>query len=196
MRVKTLAQKNKMGKSNTTNASTSWVPSEFKQMDHTKAQADGLISDGDQVIFPSTKRIPKPPSGFRVMFLAFLLCGLSFPAHEFLRGLLFTVWSFTSSHQTQFFILLASSPFASLFWGSNPIFFSGNFSFGSALVLLYQKSLSWAGLLFLSVRSLSTWNFRWLPQYKVGGRSGFTSKTRKFLPLTSTTLPLLMPLKI
>jgi hypothetical protein len=35
------------------------------------------------------ERIPKPPSGFRVMFLAFLLCGLSFPAHEFLRGLLF-----------------------------------------------------------------------------------------------------------
>jgi hypothetical protein len=30
-----------------------------------------------------------PTSGFRVMFLAFLLRGLSFPAHKFLRGLLF-----------------------------------------------------------------------------------------------------------
>jgi hypothetical protein len=89
MRVKTLKQKNKMGKNKTTNASTSWVPSEFRQTDLTKAQADGLIADGDQVIFPSTERIPKPPSGFWVMFLAFLLCGLSFPAHEFLRGLLF-----------------------------------------------------------------------------------------------------------
>jgi hypothetical protein len=89
MRVKTLVQKNKMGKSNTANASTSWVPSDFKQKDLTKAQADGLISNDDQVIFPSTERIPKPPSGFRVMFLAFLLRGLSFPAHEFLRGLLF-----------------------------------------------------------------------------------------------------------
>jgi hypothetical protein len=89
MRVKTLAQRNKMGKNNTTNASTSWVPSEFKQTDLTKAQADGLISDGDQVIFPSTECIPKPLSGFQVMFLAFLLRGLSFPAHEFLRGLLF-----------------------------------------------------------------------------------------------------------
>jgi hypothetical protein len=89
MRVKTLAQKNKMGKGNTTNASTSWVPSEFKQTDLTNAQADGLIVDGDQVIFSSTERIPKPPSGFRVMFLAFLLRGLSFPAHEFLHGLLF-----------------------------------------------------------------------------------------------------------
>jgi hypothetical protein len=89
MRVKTLAQKNKMGKSNTANSTTSWVPSDFKQKDLEKAQADGLISDDDQVIFPSTERIPKPLGGFRVMFLAFLLRGLSLPAHEFLRGLLF-----------------------------------------------------------------------------------------------------------
>jgi hypothetical protein len=89
MRVKTLAQKNKMGKSNTANSATSWVPSDFKQKDLDKAQANGLISANDQVIFPSTKHIPKPPSGFRVMFLAFLLRGLSLPAHEFLRGLLF-----------------------------------------------------------------------------------------------------------
>jgi hypothetical protein len=89
MRFKTHAQKNKMGKTNTTNASTNWVPTEFKQTDLDKALADGLIANGDQVIFPSTERIPKPPSGYRVMFLAFLLRGLSFPAHEFLRGLLF-----------------------------------------------------------------------------------------------------------
>jgi hypothetical protein len=89
MLFKTHAQKNKMGKTNTTNASTNWVPTEFKQTDLTKALADGLITDGNQVIFPSTERIPKTPSGFRVMFLAFLLRGLSFPAHEFLRGLLF-----------------------------------------------------------------------------------------------------------
>jgi hypothetical protein len=89
MRVKTLAQKNKMGKSNTANLAISWVPSDFKQKDLERAQADGLISDDDQVTFPSTERIPKPPSGFRVMFLAFLLRGLSFHAHEFLHGLLF-----------------------------------------------------------------------------------------------------------
>jgi hypothetical protein len=196
MRVKILAQKNKMGKSNTTNAPTSWVPSDFKQKDLSKAQADGLISDDDQVIFPSTKRIPKLPSGFRVMFLAFSCAvSLSLPTSSFVGFSLCTVCSFTSSHQTQFFTLLVSLPFVSLFWGSNPIFFSRNFSFGSAPVSLYQKSLSWAGLLFLSVLNLSTWSFSWLPQYKVGGRSGFISKTGKSLPLTSTTLPLLMPLK-
>jgi hypothetical protein len=89
MRFKTRAQKNKMGKTNTTNASTNWVPTEFKQTGLNKALADGLIADDDHVVFPSTKRIPKPPSDYRVMFLAFLLGGLSFPTHEFLRGLLF-----------------------------------------------------------------------------------------------------------
>jgi hypothetical protein len=89
MCIKSLAHKNQMGKKKATNASTSWVPSEFLQIDLTKAQKEGLIAIGDQVIFPSTERIPKPPSGFRVMFLAFLLRSLSFPTQEFLRGLLF-----------------------------------------------------------------------------------------------------------
>jgi hypothetical protein len=89
MRVKTCAQKNKMGKNVAANSATSWVPSVFKQRDLEKAQANGLITADDQVTFPSTERIPKPPSGFRVMFFDFLLRGLSLPAHEFLRGLLF-----------------------------------------------------------------------------------------------------------
>jgi hypothetical protein len=89
MRVKHLVQKNKMTKGKTVNAATSWVPSIFTQKDLNKARADGLISDEDLVIFPSTERIPKPKDGFRVMFFAFLLHGLSLPAHEFLRGLLF-----------------------------------------------------------------------------------------------------------
>jgi hypothetical protein len=89
MRVKSPVHNNQMGKKKATNASTSWVPSEFAQSNLNKAQKDGFIAEGDQVVFPSTERIPKPPSGYRVMFLAFLLRGLSFPAHEFLRGLLF-----------------------------------------------------------------------------------------------------------
>jgi hypothetical protein len=73
MRVKHLAQKNKMGKRNTANFATSWAPSDFKQKDLDKAQADGLISDDNQVTFPSTERIPKPPSAFQVMFFCFSL---------------------------------------------------------------------------------------------------------------------------
>jgi hypothetical protein len=41
------------------------------------------------VIFPGDERVRKPPKGYRVMFLAFLLRGLSFPAHKFLRGIFF-----------------------------------------------------------------------------------------------------------
>jgi hypothetical protein len=47
MRVKTCAQKNKMGKSQTANSATSWVPSDFQQKDLDKARADDLISDDD-----------------------------------------------------------------------------------------------------------------------------------------------------
>jgi hypothetical protein len=54
-----------------------------------KAKADGLISNKDSIIFPITERIPKPPSGYWVMFLAFLFRRLSLPTHEFLRGLIY-----------------------------------------------------------------------------------------------------------
>jgi hypothetical protein len=41
-----------MGKNVAANSATSWVPSVFKQKDLEKAQANGLISVDDQVIFP------------------------------------------------------------------------------------------------------------------------------------------------
>jgi hypothetical protein len=78
-----------MAKKKSANAATGWVPSEFEQANLTKAQKEGFLIEGDQVVFPNSERIPKPPSGYRVMFLAFLLRGLSLPAHEFLHGLLF-----------------------------------------------------------------------------------------------------------
>jgi hypothetical protein len=89
MRVKHLAKKNKMAKGKAMNSATSWVPFALTQKELDKAKADGLVSNKDSIIFPITERIPKPPSGYRVMFLAFLLRGLSLPAHEFLRGLLY-----------------------------------------------------------------------------------------------------------
>jgi hypothetical protein len=88
MRVKHLAKKNKMTKDKA-NSATSWVPSTLTQKELDKAKADGLVSNKDSIIFPITEQIPKPPSGYRVMFLAFLLRGLSLPAHKFLRGLLY-----------------------------------------------------------------------------------------------------------
>jgi hypothetical protein len=108
MRVKTRAQKNKMGKNVTGNSATSWVSSEFKQKDLEKAQANGLISVDDQVTFPSTERIPMPPSGFRVIFLIFsCVVFLSLPTSSFVGFFSSIVCSFTSSHQTQFSTLRA-----------------------------------------------------------------------------------------
>jgi hypothetical protein len=60
MRVKRFAHKNQMAKKKSTNTSTSWVPSEFEQSDLTKAQENRFLIKRDQVIFPSTERIPKP----------------------------------------------------------------------------------------------------------------------------------------
>jgi hypothetical protein len=54
-----------------------------------KAKKEGFLSESAEIIFPRDEAIPAPPTGFRVMFLAFLFRGLSLPAHEFLRGLLF-----------------------------------------------------------------------------------------------------------
>jgi hypothetical protein len=89
MRVKHLASKKTMAKGKTTTSATSWAPSAIAQKEVEKAKTDGLISGNDSIKFPSTERIPQPPSGYRVMFLAFLFRGLSLPAHEFLHGLLF-----------------------------------------------------------------------------------------------------------
>jgi hypothetical protein len=87
--MKHLAAKNTMAKGKTTNSVTSWVPSAIVQKEVEKAKTDSLISSSDSIKFPSTEWIPQPPSGYRVMFLSFLFRGLSLPAHEFLRGLLF-----------------------------------------------------------------------------------------------------------
>jgi hypothetical protein len=66
-----------------------WVPSLFDDADLKKAKKEGFLPEAAPVIFPGDERVPKPPKGYRVMFLAFLLRGLYFAAHEFLCGLLF-----------------------------------------------------------------------------------------------------------
>jgi hypothetical protein len=146
-----------MGRNITTNSVTSWVPFVFKQKDLEKAQANGLISADDQVTCPSTERIPKPPSGFRVMFLIFSCAVyLSLSMSSFMGFFSSMVCSFISSHQTRFSILPVLSPSVNHFWGSNPTFFSGNSSFGSAPALLSQRSLNWAELLSLFVLNRNT----------------------------------------
>src|SRR4051812_5321052 len=50
----------------------------------------GIIPrDREAVRVPGDEVIPRPPAGVRVMFITFVLWGLSFPIHDFIRGLLF-----------------------------------------------------------------------------------------------------------
>jgi hypothetical protein len=194
MCVKHQAQKHRMTKG--MNAATSWVPSVFTQKDLDKTQADGLVSDDDQVIFPSTKRIPKPRDGFWVMFFAFLLRRLSLPAHEFLHGLLFVYG--VQLHQLTPNSLLHIACFITLcesFLGIDSHFFFGDPFFGSAPVLHYPRNPNWAELVSLFVLNRSIWSFQCLPWYKVGGPSGFTSRSKRVPPPTSTALIHLMPPK-
>jgi hypothetical protein len=48
-----------------------------------------LKNDPAETLIAGPEIIPRPPAGFRVLFFAFLLRGLSFSPHPFLRGLLF-----------------------------------------------------------------------------------------------------------
>ena len=68
-----------------------WERSLITEREKNKAQKLGLISrtEGD-VIMPGADERPNPPPGFTIMFLAYLFRGLSLPAHEFLRCLLFS----------------------------------------------------------------------------------------------------------
>jgi hypothetical protein len=67
-----------------------WDCSKFMEKDLRKATKEELLKDDvDVVCMPGQEATPTPPVGFRVMFMAFILHGLSFQAHDFLRGLVF-----------------------------------------------------------------------------------------------------------
>jgi hypothetical protein len=78
-----------MVKKGTKKMAHNWVPTSFDDTDLKKAKKEGFLPEAVPVIFPDDKHVLKPPKGYLVMFLSFLLRGHSFPAHEFLRGLLF-----------------------------------------------------------------------------------------------------------
>ncbi|KAM0887740.1 hypothetical protein ACQ4PT_028807 [Festuca glaucescens] len=66
-----------------------WERSKFTKGDLRKVRQFGLLPAATEVKFPGDETMPRLDEGWRVMFLAFLFRGLSIPAHEFLRELLF-----------------------------------------------------------------------------------------------------------
>jgi hypothetical protein len=67
-----------------------WVPTKMGSKKMSATEKIGLLkNDPAESLTAGPKIIPWPPPGFRVIFLVFLLRGLSLPPHPFLRGLLF-----------------------------------------------------------------------------------------------------------
>jgi hypothetical protein len=66
-----------------------WSASAITKGDLSKAKKLGFLPESMEVVFTSDEVIPRLADGFRVMFLSFLLRGISLVAHEFLYGLLF-----------------------------------------------------------------------------------------------------------
>jgi hypothetical protein len=68
-----------------------WVQSKAGSKELSQAKKMGLLKNTPvESLTAGPEIVPRPPLGFWVIFLAFLLWGLSFPPHPFLRGLLFT----------------------------------------------------------------------------------------------------------
>jgi hypothetical protein len=67
-----------------------WVQTKVQEKELSSAEKISILkNDPAETLTAGPEIIPRPPAGFRVLFLAFLLRGLSLPPHPFLRGLLF-----------------------------------------------------------------------------------------------------------
>jgi hypothetical protein len=91
--------------------SRDWSASAISNRDINKLRALGFISTSeDDIRLPGAVSRPRPPKGFTVMFAAFLFRGLSLPAHEFLRSLLFfygiQLWQLTPNSILHLFIFI------------------------------------------------------------------------------------------
>jgi hypothetical protein len=67
-----------------------WVQTKIGDKELASAKKVDLLKNNPaEVLAAGPEIIPQPPTGFRVIFLAFLLRGFSLPPHPFLHGLLF-----------------------------------------------------------------------------------------------------------
>jgi hypothetical protein len=67
-----------------------WVQTKVGDKELSQAEKMGLLKNTPaESLAAGPEIIPRPPPGFWVIFIAFLLRGLSLPPHPFLHGLLF-----------------------------------------------------------------------------------------------------------
>jgi hypothetical protein len=77
MPIKHVAHHKRMVKKGAKKKVVGWTASSITEVDLTKMKKEGFLVKSAEVIFPGTEVIPALQPGFRVMFLAFLLCGFS-----------------------------------------------------------------------------------------------------------------------
>jgi hypothetical protein len=168
----------------------------FNEADLKKAKKEGFLPTLAAVIFPSDEVVPTPPAGYRVMFLAFLLRGLSLPAHEFLHGLVFVYG--VELHQFMPNSLLHITCFITLcetFLGIDQHWVLWKFLFhlrpSGSLAEIPEL-----GGAIVSIRSeLHYLEFQMAQLVQVGERNGSTPRTRNPLTLISMGVLPLMPAK-
>jgi hypothetical protein len=67
-----------------------WVQTKVGDKELSQAEKTSLLKNTPaESLAADLEIIPRPPPGFWVIFIAFLLRGLSLPPHPFLHGLLF-----------------------------------------------------------------------------------------------------------
>jgi hypothetical protein len=73
-----------------TPAMSNWLQTKVGDKELSQAEKMGLLKNTPAESLPAGPEIvPRPPPEFWVIFMAFLLRGLSLPPHPFIRGLLF-----------------------------------------------------------------------------------------------------------
>jgi hypothetical protein len=86
MPIKKVAHRATMVKKGGNKMALKWVPSMFEESDLKKAKKDGFLPEAAPIIFHGDECVPSPLEEYQVMFLSFLLCGLSLPATSFFVG--------------------------------------------------------------------------------------------------------------
>jgi hypothetical protein len=142
MPIKRVAHRSKMAKKGTKKQTLGWIPSSFDETDLKKVKNKGFLSESEEIIFPRDEVVPALRAGYRVMFVAFLLRGLSLPTNSFVGFSLCMACSYISSRQILYYTLLASSLSMKHSWASTPTGF-----FGSTPSDPYYSSLIWMYLL-------------------------------------------------
>ncbi|KAM0855257.1 hypothetical protein ACQ4PT_049891 [Festuca glaucescens] len=180
-------------------AQCDWTASTITKHDEKKMRSLGLISDDEKdVRFPGSDSRPNHPTGFTVMFSAFLFYGLSLPAHEFLRCLLFLygiqLWQLTPNsilYLTIFITVCEAFLGIDPHWGLwKKIFFVKRHNGGSGpyvvggVGFVVRKEVNYFN--FLMKDSVQGWRSKWFYLRDRPG-SGHRSDLPKFTDILEAT---------